>query len=707
MEWLALKEGDLFLLTDRQGDLSGDYYGLYHQETQFLDRWRLTVNGHPLRPLSGRAADLYRSAILLVNGTDAAAAGVQPLEVEVLRRQVLVEGALHEELRLFNRSLQPHSLTVALAFGTNFSDLFEYRGCTRRQRGRDLPPACGEQCVVLGYEGLDQIRRRTLIRWSDPAGQVELLPGTGTSGAIRWRYDLEPGASRAIGLSVTPLLGEGPLPPPIPFDFAAALASQREREHEQTVTQLRCGHPDAERLLRRSVQDLRSLATDIGHGPFAAAGIPWFATLFGRDALITAYQALLMDPELARGTLRTLAHYQGSQLRPERDEEPGKILHELRRGEMANLGEIPFGRYYGTVDATPLFIMLLHEYIRWTGDLDLARELAPNLRLALAWMETYGDPDGDLFLEYNTDAGSALSVQSWKDGAHSMSRPDGSLPESPVAVVEVQGYAYAALLAGAWLAGRFGDSRAEALLRQRAEALRQRFEERFWLEERGTYCIALDGQKRQVATATSDPGHCLWTGIVSHERAAILARSLLNPPLFSGWGIRTMSAEEPIYSPLDYYNGTVWPHDNGIIALGLARYGYAAEVKRLATSLFQAARYFEEYRLPEVFCGYDAADGPPVQWPSACSPQAWAAGATLMILRALLGLEPDVPAGLVRFRPSLPDWIGRLTLTGLRIGRGQIDLEATGETLIIHRNTTGLKIAIEEARPHGNGSADS
>ncbi|MFZ5824722.1 MAG: glycogen debranching N-terminal domain-containing protein [Bacillota bacterium] len=691
MTMLTLKEGELFLLADRRGDVPGDCFGLYLQETQFLDRWTLTVAGRSLTILSARAAEVWRSSILLVAGQELGVPGIGPNELEVLRRQVIADGALYEEIRLMNRGSQRVLLPVALEFGAGFADLFEYRGFTRDRRGEGEAPEEQSGSVLLGYLGLDGVRRRTLIRFLTPPDEV-----VGHSIA-RWQLTLEPGGTQVLSFAVAPVLGEEEPPPVTDFARATRQMMTAYADWTERVTQIEASHADGDRVLKRSIRDLRALMMDIGHGPFPAAGIPWFATLFGRDSLITAYQALLLDPSVARGTLRTLAAYQGEAVNPARAEAPGKILHELRRGEMANLGEIPFGRYYGSVDATPLFLVLLGEYHRWTGDDGFVREMLPHARAAAGWMQRHGDLDGDGLLEYEPTGESGLAVQSWKDSPTSLIRPDGTLPEPPIAVVEVQGYAYEGYRSLAQLLERLGEGNEEALaLRERAERVRLRFEETYWMESAACYAIALDRQKAQVQTLTSDPGHCLWSTIASPDRARAVADRLMEPHLFSGWGIRTMSAQEPGYSPLHYHNGTVWPHDNGLIAMGFARYGLTAPLRTMAMALLEASRHFEEYRLPEVFCGYAAEDGPPVPFPSACSPQAWAAGAPLLLVRALLGLEPDVPAGRVRLAPCVPEELGGLRLTGLRIGQGCLDLVARHGGVEILRNTTGLVVEIEE-----------
>ncbi|MBI6546537.1 MAG: amylo-alpha-1,6-glucosidase, partial [Cyanobacteria bacterium NC_groundwater_1444_Ag_S-0.65um_54_12] len=431
-------------------------------------------------------------------------------------------------------------------------------------------------------------------------------------------------------------------------------------------------------ILERSIRDLASLTTFYDSGPYLAAGIPWFTAPFGRDGIIAALQTLIMGPDLAIGTLRYLARQQAHDDNPFRDEEPGKIMHERRVGELANLQLIPHTPYYGSVDSTPLFLILLSETFRWTGDLGLVRELWDAVEAALMWIEGYGDMDGDGFVEYSRRSPMGLFSQGWKDSHNSVLHPDATVAEPPIALAEVQGYVYDAKCRMAELCYLLDLRILGDRLQREADELKTNFDQAFWDNELNFYVEALDGRKRPVRTKTSNPGHCLWSGIVPVARARIMAQGLLADDMFNGWGIRTVSAASPVYNPLSYHNGTIWPHDNAIIAKGLANYGFKREAIKLMDALYHAALHFDYYRLPELFCGLVRGGelDRPVPYPVACSPQAWAAGTTLLLLQAALGLVPNAKAGILHIiEPMLPPWLTEVNLQGLRIGDSSLDLQ--------------------------------
>ena len=438
----------------------------------------------------------------------------------------------------------------------------------------------------------------------------------------------------------------------------------------------------AERALERASADLRLL---LNSGPgegerYVAAGVPWFSCLFGRDSLITSLQLMSVRPQIARSTLMILARLQATEVDDWRDAQPGKILHELREGELARAGEIPHAPYYGTVDATPLWLMLLDEYERWTGDLDLVDRLWPNALAALRWMDEYGDIDGDGLIEYQRHSTRGLLNQGWKDSGDAIRNSDGSLGPAPIALVEVQGYAFAARRGLARLARLRGDVALAAAQDDAAERLRTRFEEAFWMDDAQTYALALDGNKRQVDGIASNAGHALWTGIAAPDRAASVARVLTGPGMWSGWGIRTLSSETIGYNPIGYHLGTIWPHDNGICAAGFARYGLVEEARLVAGTMLEATVHFREARIPELFCGFDRERSPlPVPYPVACSPQAWAAGSLFHLVSATLGMQPNAREHrLELLRPSLPASLAGLRLRNLRVGDALVDLAFSG-----------------------------
>ncbi|MBV9359612.1 MAG: amylo-alpha-1,6-glucosidase, partial [Chloroflexi bacterium] len=477
------------------------------------------------------------------------------------------------------------------------------------------------------------------------------------------------------------------------------------RSWDAAATQIETNHDGLDALLRRARHDLRLLTDDVAGEMVPTAGIPWFAVPFGRDSLITGMQTLLLRPEILAGTLRFLARHQGRGSTDYRDEEPGKILHEVRLGELARLGAVPHAPYYGSVDSTPLFLAALAEYTRWTGDLDLARELMPNAKRALAWMDRYGDGDGSRFLEYRTRSEHGIRNQGWKDSVDSVAHRDGTLAELPIALAEVQAYAYAAHTGMAQLYACIGEHAGEREQRARAERLREHFLQAFAMQdEQGPYwAMALDGEQRRVESVTSNPGHALWAGMLSGPDAALTVRRLTAEEMLCGWGVRTLSGRARTFNPMSYHNGSVWPHDNALIALGMKRVGADDAAREVATQVLEAGLRFPNQRLPELFCGF-ARDrhyhAVPAQYPVSCSPQAWAAGSAFMLLQALLGLEVEAGDGIVRLRPLLPLWLGRLSLRRLRVAGRAIDLDVFREgqrTLVDVRDDAGLQIEVGES----------
>jgi glycogen debranching enzyme len=522
--------------------------------------------------------------------------------------------------------------------------------------------------VTLGYEGRDGIRRSTHLYFDPPPSELS---------ASAARYHLSLGPHQQVTLTWDVACESAPsLPHRLAFPAAREEVNSDLRRRTAGECRVETSHGQMNAWIDRARADLRTLTTDLPTGPYPYAGVPWFNTPFGRDGLVTAWQSLWLQPALARGVLAFLARNQATEIIPERDAEPGKILHETRAGELAALGEIPFGRYYGGVDSTPLFVALAGAYFERTGDLPFVQSIWPSIDAALDWIDRYGDRDGDGFVEYERRTPDGLLHQGWKDGDDAVMHRDGSIATGPIALCEVQGYVHAAWLAASALARALDDSGRAEIWDARAARLRERFDEAFWCEELGTYALALDGRKAPCRVRTSNAGQCLFGRIVDTDRAPIVARTLLGSDCFSGWGIRTLAAAEARYNPMGYHTGGVWPHDNALIAQGLATYGMGDEASLILQSQFEASLHFDLQRMPELFCGFERRpDEAPVPYPLACAPQAWAAGAVLLLLKASLGVQIDGIERRVTFRnPRLPRWLDRLSIRDLEIGGDTVDL---------------------------------
>ncbi len=664
----TLKSGDTFAVFDFGGDMfagSGAVDGLYHRDTRHLSRFDLTLGGARPLLLSTMLADdnvLLTSdlsnAMLRDLGPESLDKGV----IHVQRSIFLSEAACHVRLAVRNFGFACHRIRIELRFGADFADLFEVRGRHREQRGRALPADIGSDSVTLSYLGLDGARRATRIAF-DPAPQAL------TEGRAVFELELAPQERATLFLEIGCAQDEAARTTP----RAAFLASyvrvkRRLRASAARAATIGSRHEEFDEIARRSANDLRMLVTEKPTGPYPYAGVPWFSTAFGRDALITALLMLAFDPSLARGVLRYLAQEQATGFDPEAEAEPGKILHEMRGGEMAARREVPFGRYYGSVDSTPLFVMLAGAYLERTGDIATLRALWPHIDAALGWIDRKADADG--FVGYQRSSEDGLANQGWKDSYDSISHADGSLARGAIALCEVQGYVYAARRAGAAIARRLGLADQAAMLDVQGELLRQSFEARFWCERLGTYALALDGEGRRCEVRASNAGHLLMTGIAAPERARRVAEGLMEARFFTGWGIRTLAADEARYNPMSYHNGSVWPHDNALIALGMARIGLRAETTRLFEGINAAAAAGDLKRLPELFCGFARRPGQgPTAYPVACSPQAWAAATIPALVHASLGLAFDTAARAIRFdHPDLPGFADGLTLRGLSLG---------------------------------------
>jgi glycogen debranching enzyme len=671
----TLKHGDTFAVFDHRGDIGGEpgnSEGLYHLDTRILSQFALRLENARALLLSSMTQDDNAVFSADLSNPDFSVDGhivLRREQIHLHRLRFIWNCGCYERLLVHNFSDRTLRIRISLRFAADFADLFEVRGERRAAHGESSQSLESKACVALHYAGLDGIRRTTRLDFDPP-------PDALSTGHADYELSLAPNELQRIFICISGSSSRHRDWGGRKFYRDMRAARRALRLSCRVAASIDSSNSLFNEMARRSVSDLYMLISDTPEGPYPYAGTPWFSTPFGRDGIITALMTLWMDPGIARGVLRFLAHTQATAVEPERDAEPGKILHELRHGEMANLREVPFGRYYGSVDATPLFVLLLGEYFTRTGDTETVRALWPNALAALRWIDEYGDRDGDGFVEYYRQTAGGLANQGWKDSQDAIFHRGGDYAQGPIALCEVQGYVYAAKHGAAVIAAALGDAVTGQRLRAEAERLRQRFEEAFWCEELSTYALALDGDKRACRVISSNAGQVLMTGIASSERARRVAVTLLRPASFSGWGIRTIAAGESRYNPMSYHNGSVWPHDNALIALGFSRYGDKAGVAQIFSALFGAASYMELRRLPELFCGFPRRQSnAPTQYPVACSPQAWASATLLSLLRASLGLElVDRTREIAFHQPALPPFIDSVLLRNLRFSGGSADV---------------------------------
>jgi glycogen debranching enzyme len=685
----TLKYGDTFVVLDSRGDISEastGAAGLFHLDTRYLSRLEFLLNGAPPLLLGSTLRDDNSALFADLTNPDLIADERIILEkdrVHVLRTVFLWRGTAYQRLRLRNYGDQPIDLQVSVLFASDFADLFEVRGSHRERHGSATAKLHGNDQAVLTYRGLDDKLRRTTLTFDPPPDRL-------STESASYDIRLEPGEVQPIFVAISCDLIQ---PHPLPF-LRGLIAARRElRVSARNRTSVETSNDNFNDMLCRAAADLSILMTKTPQGPYPYAGIPWFSTTFGRDGLITALQMLWWSPDVARGVLRRLAAYQAHTTDWLADAEPGKILHEMRGGEMAALREVPFGLYYGSVDSTPLFVLLAGLYVERTGDNETIRELWPAIEAALQWIDGPGDPDGDGFVEYHRASDQGLANQGWKDSHDAIFHSDGHLAEGPIALAEVQGYVYAAKRMAAGCARRLGREAQARDLEAQASTLAEKFEAAFWCPEIETYAIALDCKKHPCRVRTSNAGQVLFSGIASSERAARVADGLLRPHFFSGWGIRTVAQGEARYNPMSYHNGSIWPHDNALIALGLARYGHKRAIATLFEGLFRAGSYMDLRRLPELFCGFPRHTGHgPTLYPVACSPQAWASAAPFTLLEASLGLQFDPLKGEIRLRnPRLPDFLEEVTLRNLQLDSSTITLRVRRHHDSVSIDTTPIR----------------
>ncbi|HET6476698.1 MAG TPA: glycogen debranching N-terminal domain-containing protein [Thermoleophilia bacterium] len=670
---LAVKEGDLFLYSNELGQVPGaenSVLGLYYRDTRYLSRYELTVAGRQPVLLSASADRGYAATVELTNLEARTADGRTLPQASVhVRRTRLVADRLYELLRVRNYHDRHVDLVVDLHFEADFADLFEVRGSRRRRRGSRLGPQMSDGTLTLSYLGLDDVARQTIIRFHD-------RPESLKRGRARFRLQLPPGERAVIRYDVQVVGPEAP--GEIGGEFNARLGSLR-RDHERWesgATDMFTDNEQVNRALRRGQQDLRTLSTVVDGERIPLAGVPWFVAPFGREMAFVGLQTLLLDLRWAQAAVSFLARLQGTQDSTFREEQPGKIMHELRRGEMAGLRAVPHTPYFGSIDATALWLLLVAELAVWTGDLDAFELRVPAVDAALRWVDGPGDPDGDGFVEYERRSRAGLRNQGWRDSADAVQHDDGTPVEGLVALAESQGYVYYAKRRLAAVYGQLGDVERAERLSQDAARLKRAFNERFWMEDEGFYAMALDGEKRQVRPVSSTIGHALWSRIVAEEHVPAVVERLMAPDMFTGWGVRTLSKQAAFYNPVSFYNGSVWPFDTALIANGMKKHGYVQEAGRLAWGLVEAATAHEYARLPEIFCGFTRqSTDRPVSFPMACSPDANSSAALFLVLQSMLGIYAQAEENIVYVHnPVLPRWLGEVTLSNLRVGRTSMRL---------------------------------
>jgi glycogen debranching enzyme len=675
----VLKQGDTFAVFDRFGDIetfgTGEL-GLYYQDTRFLSR--LTLRLGKDRPLVLSSTVREDNAVLAVDATNPdvcrnSETVIARGTLHIFRSKILWERACHERLRIHNYGRARVEFSFAIELDADFADIFELRGAKQERRGSRIQTEVKGDRLVLAYEGLDERLRRTLIvfdprptRLTESLATFQIRLGPGEESTYRWVIACEVGTGSQSEIM--------PCYEKAIHEAAGALERVHARE-----PQIFTGNEQFNDWLNRSLADFHMMQTETPYGPYPYAGVPWFSAVFGRDGIITALQLLWFDPLVARGVLAYLAANQADAEKPEQDAQPGKVLHEFREDEMATLGETPFRRYYGSIDSTPLFVMLAGAYYKRTGDRAFAESVWPNIERAVEWIDRYGDSDGDGFVEYARKSKHGLVHQGWKDSHDAIFHSDGTAADGAIALCEVQGYVYAAKLAASEFAKILGDTTRSQELSKQAETLSQRFEKSFWCDDLSTYAIALDGNKQPCRVRTSNAGHCLFTGIVTEERAQRVATTLTDETSFSGWGIRTVATSEARYNPMSYHNGSVWPHDNALIAAGFARYGLKTSAATVLAGLLDASLFFDLHRLPELFCGFPRRPGEsPTLYPVACAPQAWASGAVFLLLEACLGLSVSAPEHrLVFSKPVLPAFLPQVTIRDLKVNDARVDLLLT------------------------------
>ncbi len=671
-----LKHNNAFAIFNKYGDIrqyKNSAQGVFYRGTRYLSDFRLKIEGELPLFLSSNLKERNEMFLVDLTNPDIVADHEIKLErdiIHIMRQKVLWESAFYEQIFFHNFGQEEVDFEIELAVDADFDDIFEVRGAKRLKKGIKLPDKYEKNCLKLGYVGVDGLERTTSLYLKPEPTSVE-------NSRIYYAVHLSPGQSFII--SPTFLFEMQDQPKGKILNFRKAVKKhQRFLEYvDESTCEITTSNEQFNHWINRSATDLITMISETPYGPYPYAGIPWYATPFGRDGIITALECLWISPEVAKGVLKYLAATQATENDSFRDAEPGKILHETRDGEMALMNEIPFRQYYGTIDATPLFIVLAGEFYRRTGDMKTIEELWPNIEMALEWIDRYGDIDGDQFVEYERKEESGLFNQGWKDSHDSIFYENGKIAELPIALCEVQGYVYDAWKKAAMLADALQYHEKADDLSRRADEFQVKFSKQFWSSKKSTFHLALTRDKKPCNIVTSNAGHCLFSGIATPEQAKMVAQSLLSDDMFSGWGIRTLSSNEIRYNPMSYHNGSVWPHDNALVAYGFSKYGLKEEVAKVAAALFDASLYSDGQRLPELFCGFKRKPGEaPTNYPVACSPQAWSVATVFMVLQALLGMEIIESENKIRFhKPHLPPFLNSVTIKNLLFKKLRLNLE--------------------------------
>lgn len=680
---VTIHQGNSFMVTTSASEISPDAeLGMFAEDTRLISLYRLTIDKHPWTLASSAAVSYFGAAYIFLSPEIATPDGTrEPGKVELSLQRAMSRGGIHEDFDITNHFQGKVSFNFAIEVQSDFADIFEVKRHQIPTREIDTAWDPGARSFVARYKR-DDFERSVIFRVERADSEPHFA-----NGKIHFEIKLAAGAVWHLCSEIVPVIDGTRRDPRIgchQIVTGDTGTREKDRQWHDSLSRIETSNVTVQKSYEQSAYDIGALRIDISgknNSWMPAAGVPWFVTIFGRDSLTVALQAMLVNPHLAKGTLKHLAKYQATERDDWRDAQPGKILHEMRFGELAHFNETPHGPYYGTADASILFLLALSEAYRWTGDGSLLDEHRGTALKCLDWIDTCGDLDGDGFQEYKTFSSQGYHNMAWKDSGIALVYPDGSQVQQPIATCELQGYVYDAKLRMADIFALQGDEAAAESLRSQAEGLKARFNEKFWMEDLGTYAFALDPDKRQVRTIASNPGQLLWSGIVDGaERARLVIRRLLDPDMYSGWGIRTLSKYNPAYDPNSYQLGGVWPHDNAIIAAGAKRYGFWQEANQIAKGLFDAAEKFQMYRLPELFAGHDRErEGFPVQYVGANIPQAWAAGSIFMLLRAILGIDPSARENLLNLDPTLPGWLPDIAISDLRVGDHRVSIQFLGE----------------------------